>query len=148
MVYLKKITILYYALLLLSVIIVSSCRYGKPILTAFKEKSVKQDTTKGETTITKSWNFLCMRTGINVGIFELTKTYNSHHILICKEKFKNSMNGGRRRCSDCPNRIYEKNIFYNSHGKKIKITYFVRQGGFGSTDLVDKTKILEKRDTL
>lgn len=135
-------------IILISLCIFSSCRYGKPILTAFKEKSVKQDTAKGETTITKRWSFLCIRTGINIGYFELTKTYNSQHILIRKDKYKNTMNGGKRSCCDCPNRSYDKTIFYNSHGKKEKIIYYVVQGGYGSSVLVDKTKILGGKDNL
>lgn len=89
-----------------------------------------------------------MRTGIYVGIFTLTKTYNRHHILIREEKTKNSGGGGERKCCDLPFRAYKKTIFYNSHGKKIKIKYLVGKAGYRPTDIVNKTKILERRDTL
>lgn len=49
---------------------------------------------------------------------------------------------------DCPDKTYVKTIFYNSHGKKIKIKYDVWKGGYRIKHLVNKTTILEKRDTL
>ncbi len=114
----------------------SACKYGHPLLAVPGEKGSEVDAySLGQTTFTREWHFLCLRTGVHIGLFTVSKTYNSLNRLIEKENYKDTWFG----VCDGPNRFISKKTHYDTLGRKTMVRYSIEQNGFGSYPVFDET---------
>lgn len=89
----------------------------------------------GEKEFVKEWSFLCLRTGVHIGLFSKRYTYDNHNRLIGRENWKDTWFG----VCDGPNRWFTKEVYYDTLGRKIRVRHNAVQDGFGSSTLVDRT---------
>jgi hypothetical protein len=116
--------------------VLSSCQYGRPLLVFpnFSGKEVKIDSS-GQKEVHKGWGFLCLRTGVHMGRFSITKTYNKSNQLVKKDTRKNTWHG----CCDLPGKLFRKEIYWDTLGRKVDIHYSIIQEGYGAHLLLDST---------
>jgi hypothetical protein len=123
-------------IILFSVCALASCRYGTPLLKFPKEAKAPITTDSlGNKEFERSWNFLCMRTGVHIGYFRISKYYDKQGRLKEIENYKNTWIG----VCDGPNRWISKKVYYDTLGHKSSVNYSVEQDGWGSYTILDKT---------
>jgi hypothetical protein len=116
-------------------VLFSACRYGQPILAVPGERDSFAIDSLGHKSHSQEWYFICMRTGLHIGSFINSKTYDKHNRLIEKDKEKTTWQG----CCDLPAKFYMKEIYYDSLGRKDSVRYFAQQNGWADYPLSDNT---------
>jgi len=123
-------------MILFSVWALLGCRYGAPLLKFPRESRAPITTdSSGNKEFERSWDFLCLRTGLHTGYFRISKYYDKQGRLTETEHFKNTWRG----CCDLPSKGLIKKTYYDTLARIVKVEYKISRGGIFPTPLFDTT---------
>ncbi len=104
-----------------SILILTSCKFSKPILCIRHFKKVSVDSVTHYRADCKVYYFLCLRHGIHIGDVRVNKEYDIKGRLI--EKMVNKTINAL--IVDGDNWYFEKTTTYDSKGYKIRDVYYI-----------------------
>jgi hypothetical protein len=114
-------------IILFSVCTLAACRYGRPLLAVPEADGRAVDIGSiGQREVSRAWHFICLRSGVHIGEFIITRTYDKNGRFIEKDREKNTWSG----CCDLPSRLFTQEIKYDSLGQKKEVNYSVEQNGY------------------
>jgi hypothetical protein len=120
-------------------ILLSSCRFGKPLITYDKTESKEYVDSLKQTNVRKGCYYISLRWGIHKGGYNVIKVYNSMNKLIEKDIYKATI----ANMYDGNVRSWYKDIYYDSLGRECRKDYGIRQNhGIGGSIIMDKSIVL------
>lgn len=127
-------------ILLFVLLIVSSCRFNKPLICIPDDHLVIKDSA-GVTTDSKYFHYLNFHHCISIGGGGVERIYDHNGRLTSKQIFK-AKKGGMK---DGNNRYYRKTIWYDSTGNADSVHKYIHQNhGRGGKVVLNKTIVKKK----